>query len=471
MRPERLAGSLRLRLLLSYLGVTLLVLGTVDSLALTALARSALDQRRDTLQDHARVVASVSRQYMQKGHEYLEYIAQDYGRQVQARVLILDPRGQVLYDSFYDPALLGGKANLTGRAEVAAALAGRPAARLLRLPGAGRVLYAAAPIGEPGQVLGAVLVAQDAEPIFAGLAPVQRVLLLVSAAALLLACLAGWLLARSLARPVSQVTAGVEAVAAGDLARRVPVSGQGELARLAAAFNAMADRLARVESSRRSFVADAAHELRTPLAGLKALVEPLLSGAVPPGPEQAEFLQEIGREVDRLAELAADLLTLSELEAGRPLQRSAVELPDLLTAVRSRLLPLARAKAIGLEAAAPAGLVAEVDGLRLERALYNLVQNAIAYSPAGSSVTLTAAATAGGLELAVADQGPGIPAAELPHIFERFYRQERSRSRERGGAGLGLAIAREIVQAHGGQLRAESQVGEGIRLVIQIPAP
>ena len=461
------AGSLHSRLLLSYLAVTLLVLGTVDFLSLTYLERSALEQHRLTLLDHARVVAGVSRQYMQKGHEYLEYIAQDYGRQVAARVLILDPQGTVLQDSFYEQAMLGS--DLSARAEVTGALAGRPTTRLTQVAQVGRTLYAAAPIAEDGKPLGAVLVAQAVEPVYAGLAPVRRVLLLVSAAALVLACLAGWLLARSLARPVSLVTAGVRAVAGGDLAQRVPVQGGDELARLAEAFNAMADRLARVEASRRAFVADAAHELRTPLAALKALVEPLLSGAVAPGPEQAEFLGEIGREVDRLAELAADLLTLSDLEAGRPLQRSDVDLAELLGAVRARLLPLAREKGIALTAAAPPGLQAEADGLRLQRALYNLVHNAVSYSPAGTVVRITAGAVAGGVEIVVADRGPGIPAADLPRIFERFYRRERSRSRERGGAGLGLAIAREIVQAHGGQIQVETQVGEGSRFVVQIP--
>lgn len=144
----------------------MLVLATVDILTLTWLERSGLAQRRDTLLDHARVVAGVSALYMVKGHDYLEYLARDYGRQVGARVLILGRSGEVLQDSFYDPALQA--ADLSARTEVAAALAGRTAARLAAVPGAGRTLYAAVPVVDRGQVVGEVLIAQVAEPLWAG---------------------------------------------------------------------------------------------------------------------------------------------------------------------------------------------------------------------------------------------------------------------------------------------------------------
>ncbi|MBP2017839.1 signal transduction histidine kinase [Symbiobacterium terraclitae] len=460
--------SLSLRLLLSYLLVTLLVLATVDVLSLTYLERTALSERRAALSEQATVVAGASRQYMLKGHDYLEYIAQDMGRLAGTRVIILDARGVVLRDSFYDPSLLN--TSLAARPEVGAALEGAYATRLERVDGAGRTLYAAAPIPDDrGRALGAVLVATSVEPLLAELAPVRRVLLTVSLAALLVAAGAGWWLARSLTRPVAALTAAIRAVEAGDLTSRVAVDSQDELGRLAEAFNRMADRLSRLEASRQAFVADAAHELRTPLAGLKALVEPLLSGAVPPGPEQEAFLREIGREVDRLAELAADLLTLSELEAGRPLAPGESDLVVLLGSVRARLTPLAQARAVSIHLDAPAALPAVVDPLKLERAFYNLVHNAIAHSPAGEAVTLSAARQGDWMSVTVADRGPGIPPEELGRIFDRFYRRERSRSRERGGAGLGLSIAREIVEAHGGRIRVESVVGEGTRVVVEIP--
>lgn len=248
------------------------------------------------------------------------------------------------------------------------------------------------------------------------------------------------------------------------------MTGRDELARLAAAFNAMSARLARLEDSRRAFVANAAHELRTPLAALKALAEPLLSGAVPDPAEQAEFLQEMVREVDRLAELAADLLTLSELEAGRPLRPAPLVAAGLLGAVRTRLLPLARAKGVTLTPDAPPDLTLTADALRIERAVYNVVHNAITFSSQGGAVSISAREAGGEVAIAVADQGPGIPEAELPHLFERFHRVEPSRSRDRGGSGLGLAIAREIAQAHGGRIRVMSKEGEGTRVVLQLPA-
>lgn len=460
--------SLSRRLLLSYLLVTLLVLGTVDVLAITYLERTALAERRDALAEQAAVVAGATRLYMVKGHDYLEYIAQDIGRLAGTRVIILDSRGVVLRDSFYDPSLLN--ASLAARPEVGAALAGAYATRLARVEGAGRTLYAAAPIPDDrGRVLGAVLVTASAEPALAELAPIGRTLLTVSLAALLVAAGVGWWLARSLTRPVVALTAAVRDVEAGNLTSRVAVGSQDELGRLAEAFNRMAERLSRLEASRQAFVADAAHELRTPLAGLKALVEPLLSGAVPPGPEQEAFLREIGREVDRMAELAADLLTLSELEAGRPLWPVETDIAELLDSVRARLEPLAQARAVSIRIDSPAALPAMAEPLKLGRAFYNLVHNAIVHSPPGESVTLSAARQGDRLAVTVADRGPGIPPEELGRIFDRFYRREPSRSRERGGAGLGLSIARQIVEAHGGRILVESVVGEGTRFVVEIP--
>lgn len=461
--------SLRGRLLISYLAITVLALSTVLVLALSYLERGALGQRRTALATHARVVAGVSTQYMLKGHDYLEYIARDYGIQAGARVLILDREGRALQDSFYDPEVVGSP--FSGRPEVAAALKGSSTDRMVTVEGAGRTIFAAAPVLEQGRVVGAVLVAQLVEPVWAELAPVRRVLLFVSAAALALALVAGWFLANSLARPVSLVTSGVQAIANGDMTHRVPEVGADELGRLAQAFNSMSERLGRIEESRRAFVANAAHELRTPLSCLRALVEPLLSGAVTNPKEQAEFLGDIGREVDRLTDLAGDLLTLSELEAGRPLSLVTTDLHALLDRVRTRLLPMARKQEIEIRVSAPPDTTIRADLWKLERAVYNLVHNAVTFSPAGGSVHLTAEIQGGEIRISVVDQGPGIPQEDLPHIFERFYRSERSRSRERGGAGLGLAIASEILHGHGGQIRVESAAGEGTRFVAQLPSP
>jgi two-component system, OmpR family, sensor kinase len=461
--------SLRGRLMVSYLGLLIMALATVVLLALGYLERTALEQRRETLRAHARVVAGVSGQYMLKGHDYLEYISRDYGQLVGARVLILDRGGRVLYDSFYETEMLG--VDLSPRQEVTTALNGKEAARLTRLPGVGRTLYAAAPVVDRGRPVGAVLVVQVVESIWSELAAVRQVLLLVSAAGLALALAAGWLLAASLTRPVQVLHEGVRAVEEGDLSRRVEIPTRDELGQLAEAFNAMSARLERVEQSRRAFVANAAHELRTPLASLKALVEPLLSGAVTDPTEQAEFLRDIAKEVDRLTELAGDLLTLSELEAGRPAQTEPVDVSGLLEQVRDRLLPLARANGVEVRVAPSLPSLIRADGLKLERAIYNLVHNAITFSPPGEEVVLHAERTADGVRIVVQDRGPGIPQEDLPHIFERFYRSERSRSRTSGGAGLGLAIGREIVQGHGGKIWVETEAGEGTRFVVQIPIP
>lgn len=462
-----MSAGLRARLLAAFVAATLLVLGTVNGVALPALERLALRQREEVLADQARVVSGVSAHYIRKGHDFLENIAMEYSQQIRARVLFLDADGRVLRDSYFKRQMLGQ--DLSARPEVRDALAGLTTVRLEPVPGAGRTLYAAAPVTEGG-VAGAVLLAEDVEDLFALLARVRRLLLLASLGALAVAVAAGWIMATSLARPVTRLTAAVQEVAAGRLGARVPVAGRDELARLGAAFNAMAEQLDQLETSRRRFIADAAHELRTPLAGLRALVEPLLSGAITAPAQQADFLREIGSEVERLSALAEDLLTLSEMEADRPLNLGPVEAGALLARVADRLGPLARSRGVHLSIRCAPAMTLRVDGLKLERALDNLLHNAIEHAPEGSLVKVDAQRTPGGLRLAVQDQGPGIPPADLPHLFDRFYRADQARARRpRGGAGLGLAIVREIIQRHGGRVSAESTPGAGATFIVELP--
>jgi|FaiFalDrversion2_1042247.scaffolds.fasta_scaffold00772_3 two-component system phosphate regulon sensor histidine kinase PhoR len=225
----------------------------------------------------------------------------------------------------------------------------------------------------------------------------------------------------------------------------------------------------RVDQVRRDFVANVSHELRTPLAALKSALETLRAGAQDDPQARDLFLSRAEEETERMARLVEELLELSRLEAGvdaAPPQ--PVDLPGLLGRAVERMAPLAREKGLHLELRLPPSLPSvQGDAERLERALLNLLDNAIKFTPSGGSVTVAAAEAEGGVLLTVRDTGVGIEPADLPRVFERFYKADRSR--QQPGAGLGLAIVKHIVEAHGGRVWAESAPGQGATFSLFLP--
>jgi two-component system OmpR family sensor kinase/two-component system sensor histidine kinase BaeS len=281
----------------------------------------------------------------------------------------------------------------------------------------------------------------------------------------------GWAF-RRLGSPVADVMAAADAVAEGDLSVRVRENAPGEFGRLARSFNRMAAELERLGQQRRNLTADVAHELRNPLHIIQGNLEGILDGVYDSTPEHISATLE---ETRALARLVDDLQTLSLAESGQlPLHRERVAAADLLSDVVASFAAQAEVSGIELKLALsqPDGnLELDVDPLRIDQVLSNLVANALRHTPAGGSITLSAQAIQGGVRLVVQDTGAGIPAEDLPFIFDRFWRGDRSRSRMgAGGSGLGLAIARQLVQAHGGRIGVESQPGLGAVFTIDLPA-
>ncbi len=280
--------------------------------------------------------------------------------------------------------------------------------------------------------------------------------LAAAAAALIL----GLIFSRSVLAPVQAMSRVTERIAAGRYDERVPVSGSDELAQLGQRFNEMAGKLDQVESMRRQLIGDVSHELRTPLTAIKGSMEGLIDGVLP---ASAETFQQIHAEADRLNRLVDDLQELSRVEApSLELRRQPVDISSLMYTVMKRLTPQAESKHISLELEPTAGLprvLADED--RAAQVLINLIGNALQYTPEGGRVTVGAKQAGEQVEIRVHDNGVGIAPEHLEHIFDRFYRVDKSRSRQAGGgSGIGLTIARAIVEAHGGRLRAESP-GEG----------
>lgn len=227
--------------------------------------------------------------------------------------------------------------------------------------------------------------------------------------------------------------------------------------------------LRRAEVARREFVANVSHELRTPLASIKALVETLRDGALEDAAAAQDFLKRMEVEVDGLAQLVRELLELSRIESGQvALRLEPADAQTLIETARERLLAQADRAGVRLVADVPPGLRKVLaDGERIQQVLINLVHNAIKFTPAGGKVTIGAAERDGAIVFSVADTGVGVPAEDQPRIFERFYKADKSRST--GGTGLGLAVAKHIVQAHGGEIWVESVEGQGATFAFTVP--
>jgi two-component system, OmpR family, sensor histidine kinase BaeS len=283
--------------------------------------------------------------------------------------------------------------------------------------------------------------------------------------AALLALLTGLYVARRITRPVERIIAVTRAMARGERTARVgPIDAPGELGELAAAFDQMADTLARQEQLRRDLVADVAHELRTPVAVLQAGHEALLDGVTEPTPDELASLRD---EVLRLARMVSDLQGLAAADAAAlHLSRRRCDLADLAAAAADSLAGQFEAAGITLERnLRPAGVLA--DPRWLHQVITNLLTNALKFTPAGERVTVAAGPDGSHAVLTVADTGIGIPADELPHIFERFWRGRQAA--QTSGSGIGLAVAAELAQAHGGELTAVSHAGLGTRMTLTLP--
>ncbi|MCQ3979534.1 MAG: two-component sensor histidine kinase [Anaerolineae bacterium] len=280
----------------------------------------------------------------------------------------------------------------------------------------------------------------------------------------------GSLLFFQITAPVRRLTQAAEAIAAGDLSRRVSVRSGDEIGRLAQAFNTMTDSLDRAETLRRQMVADIAHELRTPLSLVQGNLEAILDGLYALNLENVASVHE---ETLVLTRLVNDLRDLALAEAGQiHLQRETVDLADLA----GRAVEGFRAQAVEQEVTLVAELSPDLplisgDKQRLSQVLLNLLSNALRHTPPGGRIVISVRPEPAGLLVSVADTGRGIPPEDLPHVFERFYRADKSRARSSGGSGLGLAIARQIVEAHGGRIWVESWVGVGSTFSVALPSP
>src|SRR5512139_4084380 len=293
-----------------------------------------------------------------------------------------------------------------------------------------------------------------------------------------MAMVMGYFLSNTITERIHLLQGAAEKLADGDLKTRVPVNGRDEVAALATTFNQMAEQLQaadqkqrELESMRRDLIAWVSHDLQTPLASMRAILEALSDGVVDDPETVKRYLNTAQRDVRNLSALIDDLFQMAQLDAGGfPLNRMPSSLSDLVSDTLESFSELAYRESIKLDGHVEANVdPVLMDTQAIGRVLNNLVGNALRHTHSGGAIQVRVWRTDRGVEVSVRDTGEGIRAEDLPHIFERFYRGEKSRNRGTGGAGLGLAIAQGIVRAHGGEIGVESQVGKGTQFTFNIP--
>jgi len=330
----------------------------------------------------------------------------------------------------------------------------------------GSVRVRTTPLRDNGTTLAVFSIALSEKPMLAALQQLRLTLLVLLPLAAAVAALLGYLLTRRMLRPLARMQATAAEITSRDLSRRLEVAGDDELGRLAATFDAMLDRLEESFLRERRFVADASHELRTPLTALQAIVSVTRERPRSAG-EYEQALDDVDDETARLRTLVEDLLELARGDAGRLTEREPVDVSTMLRDVCGSLEVLAVDKGLELSCEIDDGLQVEGDGDALVRLFVNVLDNAIKYTDDGR-VAVVAEVADGDVAVCVRDSGRGVPADQLPHVFERFYRGDASRATE--GSGLGLAIARLITEAHGGSIALTSRYGEGTTCRITLPA-
>jgi len=442
-------NSLNFRLLLAFALVIVVTIGSVFFFTYWT-TRSEISQfgERMELMQARRVEAELSTYYYRQGSwEGIQPLVAQWGNLYGRRIILTDSEGTVVADS---------EGELSGKPYVANT-PGIPMSPPWETNAIG-MLYL-----DPG-----LSPEVDIASLHIVYGAIGRFFIWGGLVAVAIALLLTFFLSRRILAPVKALTQAARRLGKGDLSQRVRVRDKGEVGELAQSFNSMASDLERAEQLRRNMIADAAHELRTPLSNIRGYLEAIRDGIKKP---DAETIRSLNEEVASLSRLVDDLQELSLADAGElKLARRKENISRLIDGAVATLQSQAAAKGLTLTVKLTEKLPSvNIDSHRIKQVLHNLLENAMAHTSRGGSVTVEAWQQGSQIRVSVVDTGEGIPAKDLPNIFERFYRVDKSRTRATGGSGLGLTIAKRLVEAHGGRIEVQSKLRKGSRFTFTLP--
>ena len=412
----------------------------------------------------------------------IDEITRKAGAELGGRVLLLDADGKVQVDSFqqamgqrlhYPEVISVLQSGLATDFGVHSLTSGAAASRLNLLGFAPKdewASYSTAAIVQSSHVIGVLLLVSSVREMMNSLLMLQNNMLLLFVGVALAAVIAGMVFSRVLTQPISDMTRVIQSMSKGDLGVRAQVRGSGEIRQLALAFNSMSEQLESLNQTRNQFVSNASHELKTPLATMKIMIESLIYQPDMDAELRTEFLSDVDQEINRLSSIVSDLLTLVHADSrSSRLNRERMSLAEVVKDTQHRLAPMAEQNGLGIELSLQDSCDMYADKAKLQQVVYNLLENAVKYTPAGGKIKVSLQRVGRDAVLSVSDNGPGIPKESLPHIFDRFYRVDKARGRGTGGTGLGLSIVQQYVNLHGGSVKAASEEGQGAVFTVELP--
>lgn len=460
--------SIRFRMTITYLLVIVAVMLVTGLILLNMLEQYYLSSEEENLERTGKLAAQFIFTYLRDGADsvLLSSVAENFSRQINARVIIVNPQYTVLGDSLRVGGYLG---NRLERPEIKEALEGRVGRNVQYSSLSSQwVLQIAVPVERDDLLQGAVFFSASLDPVHKTLSAVRRFLFFSTIAAMLLGGTLVVLFAHHLTGPIKDLTVAAQQMAEGNLDQKIVVSSKDEIGRLAEQFNIMAARVKDMNQRLTRFVADVSHDLRTPLASIHVCLQSLQNYEMNPE-EQKEFLQDINQETQRLIYLVEDLLDLTRRQEVAD-KREIISLSRLLEEVADVTRPRLERKEQQFFTHIPPNLpYLNVSPEALKRVLFNLLDNSVKFTPSGGWIKLSAEEKEGEVVVTVEDTGCGMPEDCLTLIFDRFYRVDKSRSSYLGGTGLGLAICKEIVEHYGGKIKATSQEGKGSIFYFSLP--
>ena len=437
---------------------------------LTGLVSSTLyaQRTRQASLSAEKLAASAAPFFAQADLEGLDEMLHAAAADEGGRILLIDKEGKIQYDTL---SLLEG--TRTQAPEAIAVLTGQEVRAFGVHALADSADYAAlcaAPMVSVEGPIGAVLLSTPVDELRQAILAVEAQLMTVFIAVAAAALIAAFVFAISLTAPIKAMTSAIRRMGKGDLTARVKVHASGELKELADSYNAMAEKIENFDQSRSQFVQNASHELKTPLATMKLLLENLIYQPDMPAELRAEFMQDMNHEIDRLSGIITDLLTLTKMDSEETaIKHEKFDFTELCIGAVHALQPAAEKNRLTLTMDVAKDVTLQGDESKLGQVIYNLIDNAIKYTPEGGSVHVTMKADGRNAVFAVKDTGVGIPEEDAKHIFDRFYRVDKARSRETGGTGLGLSIVRQMVQLHRGEIKVDSVFGKGSTFTVTLP--
>lgn len=458
--------SIKWKFALVFVFILLITMTITNIIISTSISNYYIHQRKVTQMTTANIISTTISSFDDASVPRIRELIRQYIPRIDSRILYTDHGGRVLVDSSKGRRLDG---HTLRHEEAILALSGETAYGVHNLPDSGWVMYVGVPVIINNEVTGIIFISSSINDIKQAVSYIRTLMLTISIISGIIVIFLSFLFANSLVRPIEKLTNVSERMSKGQLSSRVNINSNDEIGLLGNSFNSMAEQLEKIESNRLKFLGDISHDLKTPLATIKVLAESL------EGEEDIttfqEFFGDIVSEVDRMTLMVNNILELNKItNANIPLKKSDFTYADIVKQCINSVSTLAKNKEIEIEFLDRShGELFYADKEKIKSMTLNLIENAVKYTQRGGKIEICLKKEESFYNLVVRDNGKGIPEEDLPYIFDRFYRVDKTRHRDTGGSGIGLSIVKTVVDLHRGRVVVNSEIGVGSEFTISLP--